>query len=100
MAFGSASFNACAPRLPPTTRIRSGPVRPSKRASGDAMEAISARTGLPVHSASFSAPGKATITLSETPASTRLARPAIAFCSCSASGRPSSEAIMPPGNAT
>ena len=46
------------------------------------------------------APGKATITLSATPASTRLASPATAFCSCSASGRPRSDAIMPPGNAT
>src|SRR2546425_1320126 len=35
------------------------------------MVAIWARTGLPVHSAFFRAPGNATITLSETPASTR-----------------------------
>ena len=64
------------------------------------MAAISLRTGLPVHSAERSASGKATITLSLTLESTRLARPAIAFCSCSASGRLRSEAIMPPGNAT
>ena len=79
---------------------RSGPSRWRKRSSGGAIPAISLRTGFPVHSAPESAFGKPTITLSETLASTRLARPAMAFCSCSASGRPRSEAIMPPGNAT
>ena len=48
----------------------------------------------------FNAPGKATIALSATAASTRLASPATAFCSCTASGRASSDAIMPPGKAT
>src|SRR6267143_1424819 len=43
------------------------------------MAAICARTGLPVHSAFFKASGNATITLSETLASTRLASPAVAF---------------------
>ena len=43
---------------------------------------------------------KAAITLSLTVDSTRFASPATAFCSCSASGRFSSEAIMPPGKAT
>src|SRR5882762_8016111 len=58
------------------------------------MAAIWARTGLPVHSAFFRASGNATITLSETPASTRLASPAIAFCSCSARGRASSDVVL------
>ena len=100
-AFGTASFSACAPRLPPTTSRRSGPCRPAKRSSGDGIAAISARTGLPVHSASFSAPRKRRHHLvgDAAPAPGWRARRSRSARAARAAGA-SSEAIMPPGNAT
>ena len=78
--------------------MRSGPCRSWKRAAGCATAAIDCDTGLPVQRAPGSASGKATITWRASLASTRLASPAIEFCSCSTSGRPVSTAIMPAGN--
>ena len=49
-AAGTRSLSAAAPRLPPTTSRRSGPVRPAKALLGGGMAAISSRTGLPTHS--------------------------------------------------
>jgi hypothetical protein len=46
-ARGTASFNARAPWLPPSTRRRSGAPRPASRCAGGGSVAISLRTGLP-----------------------------------------------------
>ena len=90
-------LSARAPRLPPTTSSRSGPVRPAKRAPGSGCVTKAARSGLPIHSAPFSTSGKAVKTRWATLASTRLASPATEFCSCSTKGRPSSALMRPPG---
>ncbi len=65
-----------------------------------AMATISGRTGLPTRSARTPLPklsGNPSSTRFARRASTRLVRPATAFCSCTTSGRPSSHAAMPPG---
>ncbi len=99
-AFGTTSLSACAPRLPPTTRTFSGPLRPAKRSAGSATWVNASRSGLPTHCtwrAFGSTPGKAVNTRSAMPASTLLAMPATEFCSCSTSGLLKATPISPPG---
>jgi hypothetical protein len=67
------------------------------------MATISWRTGLPVQITAVDSPkawGNVVRTRSASRASTRLASPATEFCSCIASGRLRSDAIMAPGNET
>ncbi|MNH40996.1 hypothetical protein D3C79_1024050 [compost metagenome] len=90
-------MSARAPRLPPTTSRRSGPLRPAKRSAGAGCCVKAVRSGLPTHWPLANTLGKAVNTRSATPASTLLAMPATEFCSCSTSGLPASTAIMPPG---
>ena len=96
-AAGKASLSAWAPKLPPNTNTRKGPLRPAKRAAGGACWANDARNGLPIHSPRAIAPGNAQNTRAATRLSQRLAMPAMEFCSCSTKGRPHSTPIMPPG---
>src|SRR5471030_2730696 len=57
-AAGRLSLRAFAPRLPPTTNMRSGPARSRKRTAGSTTSKISLRTGLPVTTALLAAPPK------------------------------------------
>ena len=102
-ARGTHSFSATAPKLPPTTSSRSGPVRPAKRCSGGATATMSARSGLPTHSTRGSrpsprTPGKPVSTRSAPKRSTRLASPAFASRLCTTSGTLRATAISAPGN--
>ena len=53
------SLSALAPRLPPTTSSRSGPLRPAKRVGRIGLRRKAVRSGLPTHCAFFSTSGKA-----------------------------------------
>ena len=99
-AFGTTSFKACAPKLPPTINQRIAPVRPLNLASGLSKTVISDRTGLPTKEAfPLNAAGKATNTFLASLASTLLVKPATEFCSCITNGFCISHAIKPPGKA-
>ena len=104
-AAGTSSLSACAPRLPPTTSRRSGPAASGEallRARGSAAIVGAHRVADPLDG--LRVVGRAA--RRESRASTRRRPapapgwrgPATAFGSCSTSGLPSSDAIMPPGN--
>ena len=102
-ARGTQSFNATAPRLPPTTSTDNGPVRPAKRVSGGGTDSMSARSGLPTHSGRPPAtapnvPGNPVSTRSAPWRSTRLASPGLASRLWTISGTCRATAISDPGN--
>ena len=101
-AAGTRSFSACAPRLPPTTSRRSGPLRPAKRCAGggSAHDRVAQRIADPLDASRAcprSACGKPSRMRSAPCASTRLASPATAFESCSTSGLARGGAHEPAG---
>ena len=94
-AFETLDFGGVRGKGPLTLALL--PLRPVKRSAGGGRLMKPARSGLPIQRAFPRTPGNALKTRSATPARTRLAIPATAFCSCSTRGRPSRTPIMPAG---
>ena len=99
-ALGNTSFNAAAPKLPPTTNSFKLPLRAAYLCLGGGSCVISSRTGFPTNNALVpKADGNAASTLFANTANVLLVNPAIEFCSCMTKGLPNNLAINPPGKA-